>query len=71
MSDLTQKQRRELARYSSELYAELTKMTVKQLRTYANQNRVPLAGASTKAAIVSETVGQLRHRRMLEMEGAA
>lgn len=70
VNDLTQRQRKELARYTSELYAELTKMTVKQLRTYANQNRVPLGGASSKASIVQEMVGKLRHRKLLEMEAA-
>ena len=65
---LTQRQREELSRYTSELYAEFGRMTVKQLRTYANQNRVPLGGESTKAAIISEMVGQLRNRRLVRME---
>lgn len=66
---LTRQQREELSRYEFDLYAELSRMTMKQLRTHANQQRIPLAGASTKGAIVQEMVGQLRHRRLLEMGG--
>lgn len=68
---LTDSQREELARYAADTYAMLSRMTVKQLRTYANQHalRGSLGGASTKAELRQEIVGQLRHRRMLEMEG--
>lgn len=58
-----------LSRYSADLYAEFTRMTVKQLRTYANQHHVPLGGESIKAAIIQEMVGQLRHRKSLELTG--
>ena len=68
---LTEQQRAELARYTNDLHAELSAMTVKQLRTYANQHALQgsLGGASTKAALVGEIVGQLRNRRLMEMEG--
>lgn len=69
MSTLTERERESLANYSADLYAELSRMTVKQLRTYANQHRVALGGASVKSAIISEMVGQLRNRRLSEMEG--
>ena len=68
---LTEQQRAELARYTNDLHAELSAMTAKQLRTYANQHALQgsLGGASTKAALVGEIVGQLRNRRLMEMEG--
>lgn len=68
---LTEQQRAELARYTNDLHAELSAMTVKQLRTYANQHALQgsLGGASTKAELVGEIVGQLRNRRLMEMEG--
>ena len=65
---LTDHQREELSRYASDLYAEFSRMTVKQLRTYANQNHVPLGGESTKPAIISEMVSQLRYRMLVRME---
>lgn len=68
---LTDKQRRELASYTNDVQAMLSAMTVKQLRTYANQHHVPMGGESTKAALISEMVGQLRHRKLMEMEGDA
>lgn len=68
MFALTDAQRAELNRYEDDLRAEFTNMTVKQLRTYANQNHVPLGGESTRAGIISEMVGQLRHRKSLRME---
>lgn len=58
-----------LGHYSNDLYAEFACMTVKQLRTYANQHHVPLGGASTKASIIQEMVAQLRHRKSLELTG--
>ena len=68
---LTGRQREDLARYTNDTQAMLSRMTVKQLRTYASQHRLngSLGGASTKAALVQEMVGQLRNRRLLEMEG--
>ena len=66
---LTEAQREELSRYTNDLQAMLSRMTVKQLRTYANQHHVPMGGETTKAGLLSEVVGQLRHRRSLEMEG--
>lgn len=66
---LTDQQRRQLARYTSDTYAMLSRMTVKQLRTYAHQHRVPMGGESTKSGLVQEMVAQMRHRRLLEMEG--
>ena len=66
---LTERQREQLARYTDDTYAMLSRMTVKQLRTYANQHHVPMGGQSTKAGLISEMVGQLRHRMLLEMEG--
>jgi hypothetical protein len=66
---LTERQREQLARYTDDTYAMLSRMTVKQLRTYANQHRVPMGGQSTKAGLISEMVGQLRNRMLLEMEG--
>lgn len=70
---LTDKQRFELASYTEDMHAMLSAMTVKQLRTYANQHRLGgcLGGASTKAGLISEMVSQLRYRRSLEMEGDA
>lgn len=50
-----------LNRYEDDLRAELGAMTVKQLRQFAREHHVPLAGASAKRAIVSEIVGQMRH----------
>lgn len=66
---LTGSQREELAHYSADLYGEFSRMTVKQLRTFANQNHVPLGGESSKPNIISEIVGQMRYRKLLEMEG--
>lgn len=66
---LTDRQREELARYASDAHAMLSAMTVKQLRTYANQNHIPMGGASAKAELIQEMVGQMRHRRWLEMTG--
>lgn len=66
---LTERQREQLARYTDDTYAMLSRMTVKQLRTYANQHHVPMGGQSTKAGLISEMVGQLRNRMLLEMEG--
>jgi hypothetical protein len=68
---LTERQREQLAHYTDDTYAMLSRMTVKQLRTYAGQHRLngSLGGASTKAALIQEMVGQLRNRRLLEMEG--
>lgn len=57
-----------LASYSAELYAEFSRMNVKQLRTYANQNRIELDGATEKSAIIQQMVGQLRNRRMMEVK---
>lgn len=51
----------DLNRYEEELRAELGAMTVKELRQYARDHHVPLAGASAKRAIVSEIAGQMRH----------
>ena len=62
-------QRRELAAYTASLYAELSSMTVEKLREYAREHHVPMGGESTKASMVQEMVGQLRHRRLIEMEG--
>lgn len=67
MAENTGRRKAELARYSSELYAEFSRMTVKQLRTYANQNHIKLGDESTKAAIIQKMVGQLRHLRLLGM----
>lgn len=70
--ELTDKKLNEtLSRYVADLYAELSRMTVKQLRTYANQNRVPLAGASGKESIIAEMVAQLAHRKYAELTKAA
>ena len=68
---LTEAQREELARYESQMDAELSRMTVKQLRTYASEHHLngSLGGATTKRGLRGEIVGQLRHRRLLEMEG--
>ncbi len=66
---LTRQQLNELSRYVNDLEAELSCMTVKQLRTYANQNHVPLGGESTKRGILSEMIGQLRYQKTLEMRG--
>jgi len=66
---LTDKQLEELSHYTNDVHAMLSAMTVKQLRTYANQHHVPMGGESTKAALIQEMVGQLRHRKSLEMEG--
>lgn len=60
-----------LNRYSADLHAEFDRMTVKQLRTYANQHHVPLGGESTKAGIIHEMVAQLRHRKSLHLTGEA
>jgi hypothetical protein len=63
----------DLNRYEDELRAELGAMTVKQLRQYAREHRVPLAGASAKRDIVSEIALQMRHweyLRQCEAEGA-
>ena len=70
---LTKRQLAELRRYEADTRATLSAMTVKQIRTYANQRRLGgcLGGASTKAALIGEVAGQLRHRRALEMEGEA
>jgi len=70
---LTDRQRRELASYTNDTHAMLSSMTVKQLRTYANQHRLGgcLGGASTKAELISEMVGQLRYRKLIDMEGDA
>jgi len=68
---LAGRQRDELSRYTNDTQAMLSRMTVKQLRTYASQHRLngSLGGAGTKAALIQEIVGQLRNRRLLEMEG--
>lgn len=66
---LTEQQRKRLASYTADAYAMLSAMTVKQLRTYANQNHIPMGGESTKSGLIQEMVGQMRHRKMLEMEG--
>lgn len=68
---LTERQREELSRYEEQLDAELSRMTVKQLRTYAAEHRLNgcLGGASTKRELRGEMVSQLRHRKALEMEG--
>ena len=70
---LTEKKRKELAHYTDDTYAMLSRMTVKQLRTYANQHGLNgcLGGASTKAGLIGEMVGQLRYRKWMEMEGDA
>lgn len=57
--------------YEEELRAELGAMTVKQLRGYANEHHVPLAGESAKRAIVGEIVAQMRHREYLRRCEAA
>lgn len=62
-----------LERFEDDLRAELGAMTVKELRQFARERHVPLAGASAKRAIVSELALQLRHReymRMCEETGA-
>lgn len=51
----------DLDRYEDELRAELSAMTVKQLRQYAREHHVPLAGASSRRAIVGEIASQMRH----------
>lgn len=66
---LTDTQRAELDRYAEDARAMLAAMTVKQMRTYAHQHHVPMGGESTKAGLLSEMVGQLRHRRWMEMGG--
>lgn len=68
---LTSEQREELARYYNDLQAMLSRMTVKQLRTYASEHRLNnmLGGASTKAQLRQEIAGQMRNLRLLEMEG--
>lgn len=70
-SGLTAAQRDELDRYTADVQAELSRMTVKQLRTYANQHHVPMGGESTKAMLLQEMVWQLRYRRSIEMEDGA
>lgn len=51
----------DLNRYEEELRAELSAMTVKQLRQYAREHHVPLAGASSRRAIVGEIASWMRH----------
>ena len=68
---MTDAQRRELAAYTTGVYAELSRMMVAQLRAYAREHYVPMGGESTKAGLVQEMVGQLRHRRLMEMEAGA
>ena len=51
----------DLNRYEDELRAELGRMTAKELRGFAREHHVPLAGASSKQQLVSEIVGQMRH----------
>ena len=61
-----------LNRWEEELRAELSAMTVKQLRQYAREHHVPLAGASSRRAIVGEIASQMRHweyLRRCEAEG--
>ena len=65
---LNARQREELSRYEFDLYAELFRMNVKQLRTRANQQHISLEGLSSKGAIVQEMVGQLRARRLSDMK---
>jgi hypothetical protein len=61
----------ELESYEDQLRAELSAMTVKELRQYAREHDLigSLGSASTKAAIRSEIVVQMRHRKWLELEG--
>lgn len=62
----------DLNQWEEELRAELSAMTVKQLRQYAREHHVPLAGASAKRAIVGEIASQMRHweyLRRCEAEG--
>ena len=70
---LTEKQRDMLARYANDMQAMLSRMTVKQLRTYANEHQLNgcLGGATTKRELCSEIVSQMRYRKGLEMEGDA
>lgn len=51
----------DLNRYEEELRAELSAMTVKQLRQYAREHHVPLVCASSRRAIVGEIASQMRH----------
>lgn len=44
----------------------LNKMTVRQLREFARERHISLAGASSKHAIVSEIMGQYGHQWKLE-----
>lgn len=64
------KSRRELARYTDNLMAEVSAMTVKELRQFAHENGLvgSLGGATTKRGLRDEIVGQMRHRKSLEME---
>ena len=61
----------ELESYEDQLRAELSAMTVKELRQYAREHDLMgcLGGESTKAGIRSEIVVQMRHRKWLELEG--
>lgn len=51
----------DLNRYEEELRAELSAMTVKQLRQYAREHHVTLGYATTRRAIVGEIASWMRH----------
>ena len=62
----------DLERYADELDAELRRMTGKELRGYAREHHIALGyAAARKDAMRGEIVAQMRHRRLLEMEGEA
>lgn len=44
----------------------LNKMTVRQLREFARERHISLAGASSKRGLVSEIMGQYGHQWKLE-----
>lgn len=71
MAELTDAQKARLSAYTSDVYAELARMTVKQLRTYAGQHKLILGNAHTKKELVTAIVGDLRTRKTRELAGVA
>ena len=61
----------ELESYEDQIRAELSVMTVKELRQYAREHGLTgcLGGASTKAGIREEIALQMRYRKWLELAG--
>lgn len=50
----------------SRIRVALNKMTVRQLREFARERHISLAGASSKRGLVSEIMGQYGHQWKLE-----